>query len=69
MISADRVLAEDTPTALRETLLSSYQLIMANYSERRWEPAELNGGKFCEAAYSIVHGALWSAIRQKPPSR
>jgi len=31
---------------------------MSNYTERRWEPSELNGGKFCEVAYSIVNGAL-----------
>lgn len=57
MIKASRVLA-GIPTALRETLLSSYQLILSNYGERRWEPSELNGGKFCEAVYSIIAGAL-----------
>jgi hypothetical protein len=39
-------------------LLISYGEIMSNYLERRWEPAELNGGKFCEAVYSIVNGAV-----------
>jgi hypothetical protein len=46
------------PQALREELLDSYQKIMSNYLERRWEPSELNGGKFCEVIYSIVDGAL-----------
>ena len=57
MIDPSRVLA-GLPKAIRETLLNSYQEIMSNYLERRWEPAELNGGKFCEAAYSIINGAL-----------
>jgi hypothetical protein len=31
---------------------------MSNYLERRWEPSELNGGKFCEVVYSIINGAV-----------
>jgi hypothetical protein len=27
-----------------------------NFRERRWEPAELNGGKLCEVAYCILRG-------------
>jgi hypothetical protein len=57
VIDSSRVLA-GLPTILRETLLKSYQEIMSNYLERRWEPSELNGGKFCEGAYSIVSGAV-----------
>ena len=51
------------PTALRETLLKSYQEVMSNYLERRWVPSELNGGKFCEAVYSVVSGALRAVSR------
>lgn len=29
---------------------------MRNFKEGRWEPAELNGGKLCEAAYSACQG-------------
>lgn len=57
MIDPSRVLAA-LPQALREELLDSYQKIMSNYLERRWEPLELNGGKFCEVVYSIIDGAL-----------
>lgn len=57
MIDASKLLA-GLPKGLRQTLLDSYQEIVSNYLERRWEPAELNGGKFCEAVYSIIHGAL-----------
>jgi hypothetical protein len=46
----------DLPKRLREELLAAFGKIVQNYSERRWEPAELNGGKLCEVAYSIVRG-------------
>lgn len=46
------------PSQLRQELLECYQSIITNFAEGRWEPAELNGGKFCEIVYSIVHGAL-----------
>jgi hypothetical protein len=57
MIDPSRVLA-GLPKALRDALLKSYKEIVSNYLERRWEPSELNGGKFCEAVYSIVDGAI-----------
>lgn len=44
------------PSGLRDDLLNAYNEIVKNYAERRWEPAELNGGKLCEAAYTIVRG-------------
>jgi len=53
------------PKALREELLKSYQQIMSNYLERRWEPSELNGGKFCEATYSIISGAIKGSFPAK----
>ncbi|PIT03103.1 hypothetical protein TSA1_21845 [Bradyrhizobium nitroreducens] len=57
MIDPSNVLTA-LPQALREELLDSYRKIASNYLERRWEPSELNGGKFCEVAYSIVDGAV-----------
>lgn len=57
------------PQKLREELVDCYQNIITNYSEGRWEPAALNGGKFCEIVYSIIHGALtgsFPARSQKP---
>jgi len=53
------------PSTLREELLKSYREIAANYSERRWEPSELNGGKFCEVVYSIVNGVLSGSFPTK----
>src|SRR4051812_18445095 len=64
MIDPSRVLAA-LPQGLRDELFSSYQKIMSNYLERRWEPSELNGGKFCEAAYSIINGAVKGSFPMK----
>lgn len=44
------------PERLRTELLDSFGKIVQNFAEGRWEPAELNGGKLCEVAYSIVRG-------------
>jgi hypothetical protein len=44
------------PNNLRSELLGAYTEIVRNYRERRWEPAELNAGKFCEIAYTILRG-------------
>jgi hypothetical protein len=44
------------PPRLRQDLLDAFAKIVRNFRERRWEPSELNGGKLCEAAYSILRG-------------
>ena len=44
------------PMSLRTELLAAFNQIAKNFRERRWEPAELNGGKLCEVAYSILKG-------------
>lgn len=64
MIDPSRVLA-GLPQALREELLKCYREIISNYLERRWEPSELNGGKFCEAVYSAINGAVTGAFPAK----
>ena len=46
------------PPGLRKDLIDAYNQIVKNYRERRWEPAELNGGKLCEAAYTIIRGRV-----------
>ncbi len=46
------------PEKLREELVDSFSEIVKNYAERRWEPAELNGGKLCEVAYCVVKGIV-----------
>lgn len=32
----------------------------------KWEPSELNGGKFCEVVYSILNGYLGGSFPKKP---
>lgn len=44
------------PQTLADELRDAFAKIVRNYSEGRWEPAELNGGKLCEVAYSICEG-------------
>lgn len=44
------------PETLRQPLLETFSTIVRNYRESRWEPSELNGGKFCEVVYSILRG-------------
>jgi len=61
MIDAAKAFS-NLPIGLRKELIDCYQSIIANYAEARWEPAELNGGKFCEIVYSIVHGALMGSF-------
>src|SRR5690606_29767773 len=53
------------PTGLRAELIDSYGNITRNFVERRWEPSELNGGKFAEVVYSIIDGAVAGAMPTK----
>lgn len=46
------------PSTLRDDLLDAFNEIIKNYREHRWEPSELNGGKLCEAVFTIVEGFL-----------
>lgn len=50
------------PTGLRGDLLGAFGRITQNYAQGRWEPAELNGGKFSEAAYCICAGLVTGAM-------
>lgn len=50
------------PEGLRNDLLGAFEKIVRNYTEARWEPAELNGGKLSEAAYSICDGFIADAM-------
>lgn len=57
------------PAQLRADLLGAFEKIVRNFAEGRWEPAELNGGKLSEAAYSICRGladGTMPAQAQKP---
>ena len=54
------------PAHLREDLLHEYQHIVQNYSEHRWLPAELSGGRFCEIALTIIDGYAAGSYTTKP---
>jgi hypothetical protein len=60
------------PATLRDDLLDAFNEIIKRYREHHWEPSELNGGKLCEAVYTIVVGYLEGGnypARAKKPSR
>lgn len=65
MINLNKLLA-GLPEGLREPLINSYKEISSNYRERRWEPSELNGGKFCEVVYTILDGATSASFASAP---
>lgn len=46
------------PDTLRDDLLAAFGEIVKNYREHKWEPSELNGGKLCEAVFTIIVGYL-----------
>ena len=64
-INADKLLSA-VPDGLRSPLIETYREISANYAEHRWEPSELNGGKFSEVVYTIISGALSGTYALSP---
>jgi hypothetical protein len=65
MVDPLKILA-GLPAGLRDPLLRSYGEIVTNFAEHRWEPSELNGGKFCEVVYTIICGCIAGAFPSKP---
>jgi hypothetical protein len=64
-IDATKLLAA-IPAGPRDPLLETYREIASNFAEHRWEPSELNGGKFCECVYWICHGFITGTHAAKP---
>jgi hypothetical protein len=59
------------PAGLRGELLKEFNKVVRNFREGRWEPAELDGGKLCEIAYTIIRGRIegkYPARATKPPN-
>ncbi|HEV7341259.1 MAG TPA: hypothetical protein VGN68_06460 [Sphingopyxis sp.] len=57
------------PANLRAPLIKEFNKIQTNFREHRWEPTELDGGRFAEIVYVIVKGYLDSkfpALISKP---
>jgi len=63
--SPDQALAL-LPDGLRGSLLSEYRDIVKNFTERRWRPAELSGGRFCEIIYTILDGYAKGRYASEP---
>lgn len=53
------------PKGLRGELLKCFRQIVSNYRQHRWEPSELNGGKFCEVVYTILKGYIDGSYPQR----
>jgi hypothetical protein len=53
------------PARLRTDLLNAFGEIVRNHAEGRWEPAELNGGKLAEVAYTVCAGIASGAMPAK----
>src|SRR5687768_6834774 len=59
------------PSSLRAELLEAYNNILRNYLQQHWEASELNGGKLCEIAYTIIRGYVdgnFPSCSAKPPN-
>ncbi len=58
------------PSGLRKDLLGAFNDIVTNFEQTRWGPAELDGGKLCEAALTILQGlaagGTYEARSKKP---
>src|SRR5438034_1154534 len=54
------------PVGLRTPLIDSHNAITKNFREHRWEPSELNGGKFCEVVYTILKGYIDGSFPAAP---
>ncbi len=65
MLDSSKVLT-GIPVGLRDPLFQSYQEIVTNFAEHRWEPSELNGGKFCEVVYTIINGVICGSFPPRP---
>jgi len=65
MISPAQALAA-IPAGLRDPLLAEHRLIVQHYMERKWRPAELSGGHFCEIVYTILDGHAKNAYAASP---
>lgn len=52
------------PKQVLERLEKSYNNIKKNFRENRFEPSELNGAKFCEAAYRLLE---WHTSKSYTP--
>src|SRR4051794_20994835 len=65
MLSATDAFSTLSP-GLRTALVSEYSSILQNFTEQRWTPSELSGGKFCEIVYTILDGFSKKSYAARP---
>jgi len=54
------------PQSLRGPLIEEYRGICHAFNEGRWKLAALDAGRFCEVAYTIIHGLLSGTFAPTP---
>lgn len=65
MLKPDQALSS-IPEGLRHPLIEEFSNIVNNYMERKWLPAELSGGRFCEIVYTIIDGYSSGQFQTSP---
>lgn len=65
MLTPDQALSS-IPEGLRRPLINEFSNIINNYMERKWRPAELSGGRFCEIVYTIIDGYSSGSYQPSP---
>ncbi|WP_152566364.1 MULTISPECIES: hypothetical protein [Lysobacter] len=61
-----KTLLASIPEALRGPLIDEYRNICKAFNEGRWKLAALDAGRFCEVAYTIIHGAIVGNFAASP---
>ena len=65
MLTPDQAL-NPIPEGLRRPLIDEFSNIVNNFMERKWLPAELSGGRFCEIVYTIIDGYSSGSYQPSP---
>jgi hypothetical protein len=65
MLTPDQALSP-IPEGLRRPLIDEFSNIVNNFIERKWLPAELSGGRFCEIVYTIIDGYSSGSYQPSP---
>jgi len=65
MLTPDQALSS-IPDGLKCPLIDEFSNIVNNFIERKWLPAELSGGRFCEIVYTIIDGYSSGTYQQSP---
>lgn len=61
----DPTLLGNIAAHLRDDLIAEYLSLVRNYRESKWGPAEVDGGRLAEVAYTILHGHVTGSFAPK----